>query len=101
MRSVGETTSDMSTTTERKSPLTGREEGDAKDTENERAKKMPQSQLSVLSWEQLSCYEGFKPLNVQAGLQASLRMFVLHTHQVFLRETKNYDELMCQVCNNA
>ncbi len=55
------------------------------------------SQLSILSWEQLSCYEGFKPTPVQAGLQSSLRMIVCHTCQVFLKRAGQREELDSQV----
>ena len=55
------------------------------------------SQLSILSWEQLSCYEGFKPIAVQAGLQSSLRMVISHTSQVLLKKAENREELENQV----
>lgn len=98
VRSVGEVTSDLSTTTEGHSNVSkdpgGRGEGGAMVDQSVQS----QSNLSVLSWEQLSGYAGFTPLDVQAGLQASLRMFVLHTNQVFFRDPANFDELLCQVC---
>ena len=95
--SVGEVTSNSSTTTD-DHPSTSSNQ-DKGVTGAEGGRSQPQSPPpTVLSWEQLSGYTGFKPLDVQAGLQASLRMFVLHTQQIFFRETKNYDELMCQVC---
>ena len=50
----------------------------------------------ALSWEQMSGYEGFKPLVVQAGLQASLRMVIAHTSQVFLLQAKAPSELKNQ-----
>lgn len=39
---------------------------------------------SVQPWEQLSHYEGFKTEPVQAGMAASLSMFIAHTQQVFV-----------------
>lgn len=97
VRSIGEVTSNSSTTTE-DHPSTSSDQ-DKRVTGVEGGRSQPQSPPpTVLSWEQLSGYTGFKPLDVQAGLQASLRMFVLHTQQIFFRETRNYDELMCQVC---
>lgn len=45
---------------------------------------MPEgSAPSVLSWEQLSQYRGFKVEGVEAGLNASIAMIVSHTQQVF------------------
>ena len=35
---------------------------------------------------------------VQAGLQASLRMIIMHTCQVFLKRAENKEELNNQVC---
>ena len=55
------------------------------------------SQFSILSWEQLSCYQGFKATPVQAGPQSSLRMIVCHTCQVFLKKARKRDELESQV----
>ena len=51
----------------------------------------------VLSWEQLSGYEGFKALPVQAGLQATLKMIIAHTSLVFLKEASDKEELKSQV----
>ena len=97
VRSIGEVTSNLSTAAD-DHPSTSSDQ-DKRATGAEGGRSQPQSPSpTVLSWEQLSGYTGFKPLDVQAGLQASLRMFVLHTQQIFFRETKNYDELMCQVC---
>ena len=98
VRSVGEATSDLSTTTGDDQPSTTSAEPDQQKTLASDGTALPQSQPSIVCWEQLSGYPGFKPLDVKAGLQASLQMFVLHTQQIFFRETKNYDELMCQVC---
>ena len=92
IRSVGEVTSDLSTTSE--NPAT---EQDQQKALARGGSVLPQPQPSIVCWEELSGYPGYKPLEVEAGLQASLRMFVLHTQQIFFRETKNYDELMCQV----
>ena len=108
IRSVGEVTSDLSTSTttatEDAHPLPPPPPSSSSSSTEPRVSSLadapptqPQFQPSVLSWEQLSGYTGFTPLDVQAGLQASLRMFVLHTHQIFFRETANYDELMSQV----
>ncbi len=45
---------------------------------------MPEgSAPTVLSWEQLSRYRGFKAEGVEAGQCASLAMIVSHTQQVF------------------
>ena len=55
------------------------------------------SRLSILSWEQLSCYEGFVATTVQAGPQSSLRMIVCHTCQVFLKKAEKREELDSQV----
>ena len=94
VRSVGEATSDLSTTAEdHPSTSTSSDQDKRVDGQGQVPSPLP----TVLSWEQLSGYTGFKPLEVQAGHQASLRMFILHTQQIFFRETKNYDELMCQV----
>ena len=98
VRSVGEVTSDLSTTTGGAQTTAASAELDTQITLAKDGTVLPQSQPSVVCWEELSGYIGFKPLDVEAGLQASLRMFVLHTQQIFFRETKNYDELMCQVC---
>ncbi len=38
----------------------------------------------VLSWEQLSRYEGFEAEGVEAGMAASLAMIIAHTQQVFI-----------------
>ena len=102
VRSIGEVTSDLSTTTTGDNtttsvPSTEQNEQTAL-AENGSAPSLPSLRPSVVCWEELSGYTGFKPLEVEAGLQASLRMFVLHTQQIFFRETRNYDELMCQVC---
>ena len=102
VRSIGEVTSDLSTTTTGDDtttsvPSTEQNEQTAL-AENGSAPSLPLLRPSVVCWEELSGYTGFKPLEVEAGLQASLRMFVLHTQQIFFRETRNYDELMCQVC---
>ena len=49
-----------------------------------RSPTMPEgSAPSVLSWEQLSRYRGFKAEGVEAGLNASMSMIVSHTQQVF------------------
>ena len=100
MRSVGEVTSDLSTATgddQTPTPSTTttstKQGASAKD-----GGALPLSQPSVVCWEKLSGYPGYQPLEVEAGLQASIRTFVLHTQQIFFRETKNYDELMSQVC---
>ena len=37
----------------------------------------------VLSWEQLSHYSGFKVVGVEAGVNASICLFVSHTQEVF------------------
>lgn len=94
VRSVGEVTSNLRTATDGHPSTSSNQDRRAEGEKNQPQSPPP----TVLSWEQLSGYTGFKPLDVQAGLQASLRMFVLHTQQIFFRETKNYDELMCQVC---
>ena len=49
----------------------------------------------VLSWEQLSNYEGFRLAKVEAGMAASLRMIIAHTQQVFLLKTR--EDLTLQV----
>ena len=38
----------------------------------------------VLSWEQLSNYEGFQAVDVAVGMPASLCMIIAHTQQVFI-----------------
>ena len=99
VRSVGEVTSDLSTTTgdDQTTAATSTEQSQEKALAKD-GSILLSSQPSVVCWEELSGYTGFKPLEVEAGVQASIRMFVLHTQQIFFRETKNYDELMCQVC---
>ena len=99
VRSVGEVTSDLSTTTgdDQATTSTSTEQNQQKALAKD-GTALPPSQPSVVCWEELSGYTGFKSLEVEAGVQASIRMFVLHTQQIFFRETKNYDELMCQVC---
>lgn len=51
----------------------------------------------VQSWEALSNYEGYSVANIRAGLQASLRMCIAHTSQVFLVERDSENQLRCQV----
>ena len=99
VRSVGEVTSDLSTTTEEHT-LTSTEQDPQAVLARDGSALPPQPQPSVVCWEELSGYPGYKRLDVEAGLQSSLRMFVLHTQQIFFRETRNYDELMCQVCRS-
>ena len=41
----------------------------------------------VLSWEQLSRYEGFEAEGVEAGMAPSLAMIIAHTQQVFVLRT--------------
>ena len=41
----------------------------------------------VLSWEQLSRYEGFQAEGVEAGVANSLAMVIAHTQQVFILST--------------
>ena len=104
MRSVGEVTSDLSTTTgddQTPTPSTTTASTEQQNQQGASAKDgsaLPPSQPSIVCWEKLSGYPGYQPLEVEAGLQASIRTLVLHTQQIFFRETKNYDELMCQVC---
>ena len=100
MRSVGEVTSDLSTTSgDDQTPTPSTTTTSTKQGASAKAGgALPPSQPSVVCWEKLSGYPGYQPLEVEAGLQASIRTFVLHTQQIFFRETKNYDELMCQVC---
>jgi len=59
---------------------------------------MPEgSAPTVLSWEQLSRYRGFKAEGVEAGLNASIAMVVSHMQQVFGPSPDNGEDLTHQV----